>query len=192
MRRHRNGIDLSESQKKPGQRHFLGSLCSLKAPRASNGRHGGQFVLLRAEQTAATITPRDSPCSLQTSIRSHHIVAHTTLGRRGGPVSSGVQHSASVSEGFSPADAEDLAPYQGKFRRRLPESLVATHWPDTLRVAGALVTHQIRACAQLRMFGRERHPTPLGGRRSQSTGGTTRPCTCLLWQTRSTTPTGGC
>ncbi|MFI2908466.1 Tn3 family transposase [Streptomyces sp. PDY-4] len=50
-----------------------------------------------------------------------------------------------------------------KFRRRLPESLVATHWPDTLRVAGALVTHQIRACAQLRMFGRERHPTPLGG-----------------------------
>lgn len=68
------------------------------------------------------ITPRDSPCSLAASIRSPHITAHTTPGRHDGPVSSSSQHSASVSGGFSPADAEDLAPYRGKFRRRLPGS----------------------------------------------------------------------
>jgi TnpA family transposase len=31
-----------------------------------------------------------------------------------------------------------------------------------LRVAGSLVTNQVRAYDLLRMFGRERHPTPLG------------------------------
>ncbi|MFJ8544167.1 hypothetical protein ACIRFH_19465 [Streptomyces sp. NPDC093586] len=36
---------------------------------------------------------------------------------------SGPQHSASAPRGFSPADAEDLALYREKFRRRLPESL---------------------------------------------------------------------
>ncbi|MDQ1015698.1 hypothetical protein [Streptomyces afghaniensis] len=38
-------------------------------------------------------------------------------------MSSSPQHSASVAKGFSPADAEDLALYREKFRRRLPESL---------------------------------------------------------------------
>ncbi|MFE8944906.1 hypothetical protein [Streptomyces sp. NPDC007856] len=38
-------------------------------------------------------------------------------------MSSSDPHSASVSRGFSPADAEDLALYREKFRRRLPESL---------------------------------------------------------------------
>jgi len=31
-----------------------------------------------------------------------------------------------------------------------------------LRVAGSLVTNQVRACDLLRMFGRDGHPTPLG------------------------------
>ncbi|GAA4233053.1 TnpA family transposase [Streptosporangium album] len=37
-----------------------------------------------------------------------------------------------------------------------------THWPDMLRVAGSLVTGQVRAYDLLRMFGREGRPTPLG------------------------------
>jgi hypothetical protein len=44
-------------------------------------------------------------------------------------MSSSPQHSASVSKGFSPADAEDLALYREKFRRRLPESLDELHGP---------------------------------------------------------------
>lgn len=39
---------------------------------------------------------------------------------------------------------------------------VITHWPDMLKVAGSLVTNQIRAYDLLRMFGREKCPTPLG------------------------------
>lgn len=39
---------------------------------------------------------------------------------------------------------------------------VTTHWEDMLRVAGSLVTNQVRAFDLLRMFGREGRPTPLG------------------------------
>jgi TnpA family transposase len=39
---------------------------------------------------------------------------------------------------------------------------IATQWPDMLRVAGSLVTNQVRAYDLLRMFGRDGHPTPLG------------------------------
>jgi TnpA family transposase len=39
---------------------------------------------------------------------------------------------------------------------------IVTHWPDMLRVAGSLITNQVRAYDLLRMFGREGHPTPLG------------------------------
>lgn len=39
---------------------------------------------------------------------------------------------------------------------------IATHWPDMLRVAGSLITNQVRAYDLLQMFGREGHPTPLG------------------------------
>jgi hypothetical protein len=44
-------------------------------------------------------------------------------------MSSSPQHSASVSRGFSSADAENLALYREKFRRRLPESLDELHGP---------------------------------------------------------------
>ncbi|MCL6731340.1 hypothetical protein [Streptomyces neyagawaensis] len=44
-------------------------------------------------------------------------------------MSSSPQPSASESRGFSPADAEDLALYREKFRRRLPESLDELHGP---------------------------------------------------------------
>jgi hypothetical protein len=39
---------------------------------------------------------------------------------------------------------------------------IREQWPDMLRVAGSLVTNQVRAYDLLRMFGREGHPTPLG------------------------------
>lgn len=39
---------------------------------------------------------------------------------------------------------------------------IETHWPDMLRVAGSLITNQVRAYDLPRMFGREGHPTPLG------------------------------
>ncbi len=39
---------------------------------------------------------------------------------------------------------------------------VITQWPDMLRVAGSLVTNQVRAYDLLRMFARQGHPTPAG------------------------------
>lgn len=39
---------------------------------------------------------------------------------------------------------------------------ITTHLPDMLRVAGPLITNQVRAYDLLRVFGREGHPTPLG------------------------------
>ncbi|MGF0174316.1 hypothetical protein ACQF36_28500 [Streptomyces sp. Marseille-Q5077] len=44
-------------------------------------------------------------------------------------MSSSPQSSASVSRGYSPGDAEDLALYREKFRRRVPESLDELHGP---------------------------------------------------------------
>ncbi|MFI6704526.1 Tn3 family transposase [Streptomyces sp. NPDC050509] len=51
---------------------------------------------------------------------------------------------------------EDLA------RNRVNLNRVITQWPDMLRVAGSLVTNQVRAYDLLRMFGREGRPAPLG------------------------------
>jgi TnpA family transposase len=50
---------------------------------------------------------------------------------------------------------EDLA------RNRVNLNKVITHWPDMLKVAGSLVTNQVRAYDLLRMFGRDGRPTPL-------------------------------
>ena len=47
-------------------------------------------------------------------------------------------------------------------RNKVNLNKVITHWPDMLRVAGSLVTNQVRAYDLLRMFGRDGHPTPLG------------------------------
>ncbi|CAM5257948.1 hypothetical protein SCANM63S_04398 [Streptomyces canarius] len=51
---------------------------------------------------------------------------------------------------------EDLA------RNRVNMNKVIAHWPDMLKVAGSLVTNQVRAYDLLRMCGREGRPTPLG------------------------------
>jgi hypothetical protein len=66
---------------------------------------------------------------------------------------------------------------------------IREQWPDMLRVAGSLVTNQVRAYDLLRMFGREGHPTPLG-QGSPSTAASRRPSASLTWSTRWTTPAG--
>nr|WP_241838688.1 transposase [Streptomyces sp. TSRI0281] len=47
-------------------------------------------------------------------------------------------------------------------RNRVNLDKMITHWPDMLKVAGSLVTNQVRANDLLRMFGRDGRPTPLG------------------------------
>ncbi|MFI6458633.1 transposase [Streptosporangium amethystogenes] len=47
-------------------------------------------------------------------------------------------------------------------RHKVNLTKIGTWWPDMLRVAGSLVTGQVRAYDLLKMFGREGRPTPLG------------------------------
>ncbi|CAM5256148.1 hypothetical protein GCM10010266_67190 [Streptomyces griseomycini] len=65
-----------------------------------------------------------------------------------------------VPEGEEPAG--DHGPLEAIARHKVSLKRIETHWPDTLRVAGSLITNQVRAYDLLRMFGREGHPTPLG------------------------------
>ena len=56
----------------------------------------------------------------------------------------------------------DYGPLEPIARNTINVAKIATQWPDMLRVAGSLVTNQVRAYDLLRMFGRDGHPTPLG------------------------------
>jgi TnpA family transposase len=56
----------------------------------------------------------------------------------------------------------DYGPLQPIARNTINLAKITTPWPDMLRVAGSLVTNQVRAYDLLRMFGRDGHPTPLG------------------------------
>ena len=56
----------------------------------------------------------------------------------------------------------DYGPLEPIARNSINVAKIATQWPDMLRVAGSLVTNQVRAYDLLRMFGRDGHPTPLG------------------------------
>ncbi|MGW5214808.1 transposase [Streptomyces sp. NPDC004051] len=58
--------------------------------------------------------------------------------------------------------AGGYGPLEAIARNKVNVKKVITHWPDMLRVAGSLVTNQVRAYDLLRMFGRGGHPTPLG------------------------------
>lgn len=62
--------------------------------------------------------------------------------------------------GDEPADG--YGPLEALARSKVNVKKVIAAWPDMLRVAGSLVTNQVRAYDLLRMFGREGHPTPLG------------------------------
>ncbi|MFF4763356.1 Tn3 family transposase [Streptomyces sp. NPDC001292] len=63
---------------------------------------------------------------------------------------------------FPGVETGTYGPLEPLARNRVNLDKVITHWPDMLRVAGSLVTNQVRAYDLLRMFGREGHPTPLG------------------------------
>jgi TnpA family transposase len=65
-----------------------------------------------------------------------------------------------VPDGQEPAG--DYGPLEAIAHNRVNLKRIETHWPDMLRVAGSLITNQVRAYDLLRMFGREGHPTPLG------------------------------
>ena len=60
------------------------------------------------------------------------------------------------------AKIEGYGPLEAIARNKVNRKKIETHWPDMLRVAGSLVTNQVRAYDLLRMFGREGHPSPLG------------------------------
>nr|BEK69259.1 hypothetical protein KPHV_64860 [Kitasatospora purpeofusca] len=53
-------------------------------------------------------------------------------------------------------------PLEAIARNKVSLKKIREQWPDMLRVAGSLITNQVRAYDLLRMFGREGHPTPLG------------------------------
>ncbi|MGI8846886.1 MAG: Tn3 family transposase [Candidatus Dormibacteria bacterium] len=56
----------------------------------------------------------------------------------------------------------DYGPLEAIARNTIHLTKITPQWPDMLRVAGSLVTNQVRAYDLLRMFGRDGHPTPLG------------------------------
>jgi TnpA family transposase len=69
---------------------------------------------------------------------------------------------AELPETEGEAPAAGYGPLEAIARNKVNLKRIATHWPDMLRVAGSLITNQVRAYDLLRMFGREGHPTPLG------------------------------
>ncbi|WP_192580527.1 Tn3 family transposase [Micromonospora sp. ALFpr18c] len=58
--------------------------------------------------------------------------------------------------------AGDYGPLSAIARSKVNLDRIVTHWPDMLRVAGSLITNQVRAYDLLRMLARDGHPTPLG------------------------------
>ena len=72
------------------------------------------------------------------------------------PLPAGVELSAEQ------AAISDYGPLEPIARDTVNVAKITTQWPDMLRVAGSLVTNQVRAYDLLRMFGRDGHPTPLG------------------------------
>lgn len=56
----------------------------------------------------------------------------------------------------------DYGPLNAIARNKVNLDTVITHWPDMLRVAGSLITNQVRAYDLLRVFGREGRMSPLG------------------------------
>jgi TnpA family transposase len=59
-------------------------------------------------------------------------------------------------------ELSDYGALEAIARNKVNLGRIRTAWPDMLRVAGSLVTHQVRAYDLLRMLGRDGHPTPLG------------------------------
>jgi TnpA family transposase len=47
-------------------------------------------------------------------------------------------------------------------RNKINLDRIVTHWPGMLRVAGSLITNQVRAYDLLQMLTRDGNPTPLG------------------------------
>ncbi|MFE3454965.1 Tn3 family transposase [Nonomuraea sp. NPDC059194] len=63
---------------------------------------------------------------------------------------------------LSDGTASDYGPLEAIARQKVTLKKIITQWPDMLRVAGSLITNQVRAYDLLRMFSRDGRPTPLG------------------------------
>jgi hypothetical protein len=62
-----------------------------------------------------------------------------------------------------PGDPDgDYGPLNAIARNRVNPAKIVEVWPDMLRVAGSLITHQVRGYDVLAMLGRDGRPTPLG------------------------------
>ena len=59
-------------------------------------------------------------------------------------------------------DTASYGPLNALARHRVSLAKIREHWDDMLRIAGSLVTSQVRAYDLLRMLGRDGHPTALG------------------------------
>ncbi|WP_331738870.1 Tn3 family transposase [Streptomyces sp. NBC_01276] len=59
-------------------------------------------------------------------------------------------------------EVSHYGPLEPIARNKVNLKRIREQWPDMLRVAGSLITNQVRAYDLIRMFGREGHPTPLG------------------------------
>jgi TnpA family transposase len=67
-----------------------------------------------------------------------------------------------VGAGKGWEQAADYGPLEVLARNKVNLHRIETHWPDMLRVAGSLITNQIRAYDLLRMLSRDGRPSPLG------------------------------
>ncbi|GGP14696.1 hypothetical protein GCM10012278_71650 [Nonomuraea glycinis] len=65
---------------------------------------------------------------------------------------------ADLPDGSTPV----YGPLEAIARSKINRQKIATQWTDMTRVAGSLVTNQVRAYDLLRMFARNGRPTPLG------------------------------
>jgi TnpA family transposase len=61
-----------------------------------------------------------------------------------------------------PDPGGDYGPLNAIARNRVNLAKIVEVWPDMLRVAGSLITHQVRGYDVLAMLGRDGRPTPLG------------------------------
>jgi TnpA family transposase len=62
-----------------------------------------------------------------------------------------------------PGDPDrDHGPLNAIARNKVNLAKIVQAWPDMLRVAGSLITHQVRGYDVLAMLGRDGRPTPLG------------------------------
>src|SRR5690606_36638302 len=118
-----------ESRKRPGQSLFLGSLSCVRTPRASNERYDDLAISPGGGTGWHDQLPlRELEC-VHCGHRLAHHDPHHLAGHDNGVMPSSPQRPAPAPSALSGSNAEDLALYWEKLRRRLPESLAELQGP---------------------------------------------------------------